>query len=136
MTARAWVYSKLVQATQSLVDGRVYAKKSMTSSVEDHPFVVYKFGHQSSALLGEDGPTPGRQFIQVWIHDYNDNDHADYTRIDEVIAQVKSSLHLGSSAADGIISCEYLETSQDLNDDTLNTVFRYVRFHLIIYGKQ
>jgi len=140
MTARTWVYGRLT-TFESLValiggtDPRVFAKKSMTSNIEDTPYIVYKLGFSANEDIAEvmpDGSIVSRQFLQVWVHDYSDNDTGDYMRIDAVIKQVIAALHLGSSVADGIIACKFLEISQDLNDETLNTVVKYVRFQLTL----
>lgn len=132
MTVRTWVYQQLTTfpGLVALIDDRTYAKKSMTSAMEQHPYIVYKLGHRADEGLSEDGSI-ARQFIQVFVHDYSDGEVADYMGIDEVLAQVKAALHLGESAEDGVIMAKYLETSQDLNDETLNTVMKYARFQLI-----
>ena len=138
MTVRTWLYGRLViDPVASLIGGpsnpRVFAKKSMTSNVEDTPFIVYKLGYSANEDISEDmgdGKTVNRQFAQVWVHDYSDGKTADYMRIDQVVAAVKAALHGKNSAADGVIFCRYIETSQDLNDETLNTVMRYVRFQI------
>jgi len=107
----------------------------MTSNIEDTPYIVYKLGFSANEDIAEvmpDGSIVSRQFLQVWVHDYSDNDTGDYMRIDAVIKQVIAALHLGSSVADGIIACKFLEISQDLNDETLNTVVKYVRFQLTL----
>lgn len=138
MSVRTWVYSRLV-GRQQLVDmiggnnPRVFAKKSMTSNREDHPFIVYKLGFSANENLAEelpDGKIVQRQFIQVWVHDYSDTEVADYGLIDAVIKQVRLALHNQSSSEDGVIICQYLETSQDLNDETLKTVMKYARFEI------
>jgi hypothetical protein len=64
------------------------------------------------------------------VHDFSDGDTADYDRIDSVITLIKAAFRNAGGEA-GIWKAIYLETSQDLNDDTLNTIFRYVRFQLI-----
>lgn len=135
MTARTFVYSCLVGSTElcELIGGienpRVFAKKSMTSSVEDHPYIVYKMGNSTAEGLSE-RDDPERQYFQVWVHDYSDGQTADYARIDSVIRAVKHALAV-DPAAPGLWMINFLETSQDLNDDTLNTVFRYLRFQII-----
>ena len=136
MTARTFIYRTLVNnpGVTSLVGGaanpRVFAKKTMTSAVEEMPFIVYKLGVESNLDIAEDERLV-RQYLQVWVHDVDSEDHADYMRIDEVLSAVKESLHLASSISDGVISSEFIETSQDFNDDTLNTLFKYSRFTLI-----
>lgn len=143
MTIRTWVYGQLT-STPSLAaligdtNPRVFAKKSMTSSVEDTPFIVYKLGNSMNLDLAEEiNPDGGfemvsNHYLQVWVHDYSDAETASYTRIDEVAREVKKALHNGTSPADGLINCKFLEISQDFNDETLNTVMRYLRFYLTI----
>lgn len=132
MTKRTWLYKQLTTfpGLVDLVEDRVFAKKSMTSSRELHPYLVYKLGYSSAEDLAETEQL-GRQFIQIWVHDFSDGETADYMAIDEVIIQLRKALYLQSSAEDGIIAVRYLETSQDLNDETLNTVMKYVRFQLV-----
>lgn len=136
MTIRTWFYGVMTsfEPLTELIGGplhpRIFAKKTMTSSVENCPYIVYKFGYSATEDLSEEY-SPDRQFVQVWVHDFTDGEHADYMQIDAVIKQLRHAFRLQSSKADGVIAVKYLETSQDLNDDTLNTVFKYVRFQLI-----
>jgi hypothetical protein len=133
MTARTFVYATLATIPSIQTAGgepRVFAKKSMTSSVEDCPYIVYKLGYSAAEDLSETIDAD-RQFMQIWVHDYHDGQTADYMRIDGVIRDVRAAFKLASSPEDGVIAVRYLETSQDLNDETLNTVMRYVRFQLI-----
>src|SRR5690606_8670914 len=130
-----WVYGRLTsfQPLVNLIGGsdpRVFAKKSMTSAIEAHPYIVYKLGYNADENLSEDTDI-SRQFIQIWVHDYSDNETADYDRIDAVLTQVKAAFRLQDSSEHGIISARWIETSQDLNDETLDTVFKYARFQLI-----
>ena len=133
MTARTFVYQTLAtipSITEPGGEPRVFAKKSMTSLVEDCPYIVYKLGYSAAEDLSETIDAD-RQFMQVWVHDFHDGKTADYMRIDAVVKEVRSAFKLASSPEDGVIAVRYLETSQDLNDETLNTVMRYVRFQLI-----
>lgn len=136
MSARTWLYGRLTgyAPLTDLLGGptnpRVFAKKSMTSSVEDHPYIVFKLGFSANENIAEDTDVE-RQFIQIWVHDYMDQDVADYTRIDNVLHEVKRALINEGSGEDGVFTTRYLETSQDLDDDTLNTVFKYARYQLI-----
>lgn len=133
MTLRTYLYSTLTENALlvPLVAGRVFPKKSMSSSVEDHPFVVYKLGNDTNEGLG-DTNSPHRQYFQIYVHDVNINGLGDYTLIDQVLGVIKDLLDGASSGADEVITIRYLETSQDLDDETLNTVFRYARFQAII----
>lgn len=135
MTARTFIYSKLVSPLVAdhvggIENPRVFAKKTMTSADEEHPFIVYKLGVDSSENMSEDTEI-SRQYIQVWVHDVDSDDHADYMRIDTIIADIKKAFFLASSADDGIWTISFIETSQDFNDATLNTLFKYARFYMI-----
>jgi len=133
MKARHFVYDRLTQAAVAslLADGAnsVYAKKAMTSSVEVHPYLVYKMGNDTSEEFSEEREV-SRQFFQVWVHDYFDGNTADYDKIDTIITTLKN-VFKNAGGVPGVWTTRYLETSQDLDDDTLNTVFRYLRFQLI-----
>lgn len=136
MTARTFVYGKLTDQAgpvAPLVGGdnpRVFAKKSMTSAVEDHPYIVYKLGNETNEDLAEDQDV-SRQYVQIWVHDFHDSEIGDYMKIDEVIAAIKLAFKNAGSASDGIWTSRFLEVSQDLNDDTLKTLFKYIRYQLI-----
>lgn len=133
MTARTWLYSRLSTwpGLVLLQGDRVFAKKSMTSSVEDHPFTVFKLGNATNAALAETVDV-ANQFCQIYVHDVSDEDGGDYQRIDSIITEMKRALINANSAPDGIISVQFLETSQDLNDETLGTIMKYVRIQLIV----
>lgn len=134
MKARHFIYSRLIlPEVADLVGGptdpRIFAKKTMTSSIERHPYIVYKLGNDTAEELSEERDLT-RQFFQVWVHDYFDGDTADYDRIDTIITAVKG-VFKNAGGVPGVWTTRFLETSQDLNDDTLNTIFRYARFQLI-----
>lgn len=136
MSLRTWLYGKLTNAAegaelQGWIQSRVFAKKSMKSSIEDHPYLIYKLGNATNEDLSEVS-TAHRQYFQIYVHDYADMENADYMRIDAVIVALKELLHLASSAADNVIEVRYLETSQDLDDITLGTIFKYVRFVAVV----
>lgn len=147
MTKRSWLYSRIATFPGLLPliaeDGdpetsRVFAKKSMTSAKEQHPYIVYKLGYNATEDLSdaEDFTSPERQFLQVFVHDFADTQVADYTQIDAVIRQLKLALHGQIVPEEGITYVKYIETSQDLDDDTLSTVMKYVRFQMIQNGEQ
>lgn len=132
MTLRSWIFSTLTDGALPYgASNRVFAKRSMKSSVEDHPFVVYKLGNNTSEALSETSTT-ARQYLQFWVHDYQDTQSADYGQIDEVLAAIKTLFHGVGSPTDNVLMLQYLETSQDLNDETLGTVFKYARYFAIL----
>ena len=136
MTARTWVYGIMMNHAplQAIVGNRIFAKKTMTSSREEHPYIVYKLGHNTSENLAEDQLVT-RQFLQIFVHDFADYETGTYDRVDEVLSILKDLFFQQSSSADGVIAIQYLETSQDLDDQTLSTMLKYARFVLIIKEK-
>lgn len=135
MSVRTWLYNLLTStpALQVLVEDRVFAKRTMTSSVESTPYIVYKLGQDTDEQLSEES-SAHRQYFQIWVHDYSDLESADYMVIDEVLEVLKVLLKNASSPADRVLSVQVLETSQDLNDETLGTVFKYLRCIAIMGG--
>jgi len=135
MTFREWLYARLTDPTatdlRALVGDRVFAKKSMTSSSEDHPFLVYKLGNDTSEGLSE-GNSPHRQFFTIYVHDESNENGGDYTKVDAIVKLLKELLKNANAPAADLMYIVYLETSQDLDDASLNTVFKYIRFQAII----
>lgn len=135
MSARSFVYGTMVNSPDitDLVgkdNPRIFAKKTMTSSVEAHPFIVYKMATETPEMMNEQLEVT-RQFFQVWVHDFQDGDHADYERIDAIILKLREAFWIKGSKEEDVWLTNWVETSQDFNDDTLNTIFKYVRFQMI-----
>lgn len=105
----------------------VHQGESVLASTIPKPFLVYTVGNATNENLSEEDSTPERQFFQVYVHDKP----ADYTRIDQIVIAVKAKLKNVQSAEYGIITIRYLETSRDLDDNTLGTIMRYIRFQAI-----
>lgn len=128
---RALQHEDIVAEIGGAEDPRIFAKKTMTSSVENTPFLVYKLGTESTEDFSDDRDI-SRQFLQIWVHDYTDGEVADYDRIDRIIAIIRRVMRKLTSKDDATVwQVRYLETSADLDDDTLNSVFRYLRFQVI-----
>lgn len=125
---RTWLYQKLVNdpTLEGIFGARMYQGESMTTSVIEKPFLVYTIGNATNELLSEDDDQPQRQFFQIYIHD----EPADYTRIDDAIDAVKKLL-VNSTDNGDVINVLYLETSRDLDDETMGTIMRYIRFQAI-----
>lgn len=105
----------------------VYGSHSLEGVPERKPFIVHDMGNDTSERLGEES-TAHRQFATIYVHD----EGYDYTRIDQVITALKSLLDNSPSAPGfGVITCHYLETSRDLEDDQMGTIVKYARFQII-----
>jgi hypothetical protein len=79
-------------------------------------------------MYDEDSYQPNRQFLQIFIH----SEQGDYGPIDDLVPLVKNALYSRAGRPASLIHIQYLETSQDLQDDLLQTYFRYMRFQLIL----
>lgn len=126
---RSWLYNTLLNdgPLSAVVADRVIQGGGLRDANVTVPFIVYHLGNDTDENLAESGPAPHRQFFQVYVHD----DSGDYTRIDNIGYLVKNALRNGTDRGD-ILTIRYLETSQDLSDETLNTIFRYLRFQFIM----
>lgn len=133
MSFRTWLFSTLTTtpAITNYVGTRVFPKKSMKSSVEAHPFIVFKLGVNANEDLSETNQS-NRQYFQIFVHDHADGETGDYLKIDDILKAIKETLVNAASASDELISIIYLETSQDFEDETLNTVYKYMRFQAIL----
>lgn len=127
---RAWVHSSLANDTplNVVIGGRVMQQGAMLSAQQTKPYIVHHFGNATDeGFFDEDGPQPYRQYLTIYIH----TDRGDYGPIDEIVPLVKAALYRNFlSRPPELAGLNYLETSQDLQDDLLQTYFRYVRFQL------
>jgi hypothetical protein len=127
---RAWVHSRLRDdpALVAIVAGRVTQQGAILSAQGIKPYLVHHFGNNTDeGMYDEDNLKPSRQFLQIFIHCIQ----GDYGPIDEIVPLIKVALASHENRPDNLISIQYLETSQDLQDDQLQSFFRYMRFQLI-----
>jgi hypothetical protein len=123
---RAFVFDRL--KTVAAVGGRVLQQGSALTAQTVKPYLVYHMGNDTDeGMSDEDNFKPNRQFMQVFIHVAQ----GDYGPIDDIMPQVKAALASGVGKPNDLIHVQYLETSQDLQDDLLQSFFRYMRFQLI-----
>lgn len=106
---------------------RMFQGESLLTAQIEKPFLVFRMGNRTNEELAEDMPGVGRQFLSIYLHDVP----ADYSQIDRMEMAVIHGLNLASSEPDSIITTRYLETSRDLDDQALKTIYRYLRFQLI-----
>ena len=128
---RTWVHQALStdDALVGMVGDRVFQQGSMLTAQQLKPFLVHHFGNSTDeGMYDEDNFRPSRQFLQIYIH----VDQGDYGPVDDLMPLVKSALSKIAGKPTDLISVRYLETSQDLQDDLLQTYFRYMRFQLIL----
>lgn len=127
---RRWLLERLVTdpSIAAMVSDRIFQGESATTNLIEKPFIFYTIGNATDEQLSEEGDRPYRQFFQIYIHDAP----ADYTKIDSVVKLVKDRLQNARSTEYNVMTVNHLETSRDLDDDTMGTIFRYCRFQAIM----
>lgn len=138
---RVWLYNLLkgdVTGTTSLqgimesklavgetLEDRVSQGETMSDRLTKKPYIFYTIGNATNDQLGE-GTITYNQFFQIYIHD----EPGDYQLIDKLL---KRTVHILDNAHGvheeyDIMHVQHLESSRDLDDVTLGTVMRYIRF--------
>lgn len=128
---RTWVHTRLTSdaALVARVGDRVIQQGAVLSAQTVKPYLVHHFGNNTDeGMYDEDSWRPNRQFLQVYVH----CDQGDFGPVDDIIPLVKDALTSLAGRPDNLVHVQYLETSQDLQDDLLQTYFRYIRFQLIL----
>lgn len=134
MNPRQWAYTTLTQDTalgEMVPADRIFASQAMMTAQVARPLIVLKFGNDSDEQLFDDPDIPlrpSREFFEVWIHD----DRPSYMQIDGIIDLVKQALRTQQTSPDAhIIAVKLMDVSADLEDTSMDTVLRYIRFHLV-----
>lgn len=131
---RTWLYQTLINAPtlqavleDSNLEDRVSQGESLDTRLITKPFLVYTIGNSTNEHLS-DYSLANRQFFTIFVHD----EPADYTKIDDVVKVVKNLLVGASDPASKVMIVRHLETSRDLDDQTMGTILRYIRFQAIM----
>lgn len=128
---RTWIHSQLstdVPLT-AVVHGNVWQQGAVLSAQTGKPYLVHHFGNNTDeGMYDEDDFQPNRQFLQIFIH----CSQGDYGPVDDIMPLVRAAMMSRAGRPSDLIHVQYLETSQDLQDDALQTYFRYMRFQLIL----
>src|SRR3954463_9381484 len=110
---RTWVHTRLTSLSPDLVK-EVWQQGAVLSAQVPRPYLVHHFGNNTDeGMYDEDSFKPNRQFLQVFLH----CDQGDYGPLDDLLPQVKTALMSLAGRPSDLIHVQYLETSQDLQDD-------------------
>lgn len=131
MSLRSWLVGLLEgdPSITDLVGDRIYQASALRTAQMVKPYIVYHLGNDTSEGLSE-LHLAHRQFLQIWVHD----EPGDYDLIDEVGDELKELFTGAGSKVDHVITTRFLERSADFNDQVLGTIFRYLRFQIILGG--
>lgn len=139
MGIRTWLYQTLINmgelqeyyelTSPEFVELKrhIFQGESAETSLMPRPFMYYTIGVRSPENLSEERDA-ARQFFTIYVHD----DPADYTRIDDILGILRRNLRNSRDPASGVMTTRYLESSTDLDDQTLKTIMRYIRFQAIM----
>lgn len=128
---REWTHRRLTsyEPLVPLIGDRVHQQGSILSAQITKPYLVHHFGNNTDeGMYDEDSLRPNRQFVQIFVH----TAQGDYGPLDDLIPLVKDALVSLEGRPKSLIHVQYLETSQDLQDDLLQTYFRYIRLQYIL----
>lgn len=138
---RPWLYDTLVLDADLQLDlggaegirTRVHPRRSKGNIIGPRPFLVFGLGNDTNEQLkdstaDDEDVVAHRQFFQIWVHDEGDS----FVLIDDIVEKVKKALTGKQSPAHRVVTVRWLETSQEFNNETYNTNFRYIRFQAII----
>lgn len=130
MTSREFIHGVLANTPgiSSVVGERIFQQGSLLSAQTVKPYIVYTMGNNTDEGMADlDSFRPSRQFFQVYYHDLV----GDYSRIDLLVQATKQAF-LAAATTDDVCGVQYLETSRDLDDPTLESIMRYSRFQLAL----
>lgn len=126
--SREWVYKAIRSPGVIAYTDRVFQRGSIITAQTVKPYIVYNLGNNTDeGMADEDSFRPNRQFLQVYIHD----EVGDFSRIDDIVQALKEGF-LTTPRTGDVCGVQYLETSTDLEDPTVESIFRYVRFQLAL----
>lgn len=127
---RAFVHTQLSTdaSLSAIIGGRVLQQGSIITAQTVKPYLVHHLGNATDeGMADEDNFQPKRQFLQVFIHVAQ----GDYGPIDDLEPLVRAAMMQRTGRPAELVAVQYLETSQDLQDNTLQSYFRYLRFQLM-----
>lgn len=125
MNWRHWLKSRM-DTVPGLEEFDVYGGGSLTGSPEHRPFIVINVGLDVPELNDGDAPAWTRRMASIWVHD----DPGSYDRIDDIISAIRGEL-VGQVSREGAICCLWDGDSDQLADDMMGTITRYISLQLV-----
>lgn len=135
MGLKPWLYDFLKNETdiKAFFNEQVFALESLSSSrVEAFPYVMYGLGVDEAENLAEEDDDTSRQLVRIWVHDNRSAKGASYKKVNDGIALLRWKLKNQRSPENGLILLRYRSTSEELSDEILKTVYRYIDFEAVM----
>lgn len=128
MSMRVKVH-QLITAESSVMDllpGGVHQGSSLENVPTLKPFLVHRFANEVPEIKDAGQTLAMRQQCTLWVHD----DPGNYENIDEVLAALTTLLEAASSDLSGFMQAEWLFTSDDLRDEEMGTIQRFIQWQI------
>lgn len=125
---RVWIYQKVsaTPAITGLLPGGIHPAGSMDNVPKVKPFLAIRASNEASEIRDGGITISDRQQFTFWVHDRPGN----YEGIDSVLEQLRLFLEAAPSDATGFMKAEWLFTSDDLRDDEMGTIARFVQYQI------
>jgi hypothetical protein len=137
MSMRVWVHNRVSNHTEiaSLLPGGIHSAGSLDTVPNRKPFMATRAANEAPELTDDNLAIAAAQQFTFWVHDQPGN----YENIDEVIEQLRlflssapnESLDPAKFGAKAFIRAEWLFTSDDLRDDEMDTVVKFVQWRIV-----
>lgn len=122
MTVRDKVYAALNQPSlTNQLPGGLFAAGSMTGSVSQRPWAVYRINDETSQLRGDEEDAAKRTSAQVWVYD----EPGSFKRIEQILETVLVLMKNASG-----LRTRWLGTSAELPDDEFKAIVKYATFQV------
>lgn len=135
MGLKTWFYDLATNDTDLVTafSEQIFPLESLSSSrVESFPYVMYGLGTDEAENLAEEDENFSRQVLRIWVHDNRPAKGASYVKVNDGIALLKSKLKNQRDPENGLVLLRYLSTSEELSDEALKTVYRYIDFEAVM----
>ncbi len=135
MGIKPWLYDILTTEPElvEMFGGEAITLEGLSSAnVKHFPYLIYNLGIDEPEDLAEEDDDISRQEVRIWVHDKRNAVSSSYTRVNQGIKLLKKHLKNRSSKQAGVVLLRYSGTSQELSDDALKTVYRYIDFEAVM----
>ena len=133
MTARTWVYAEMANdvALTALVgtspNQRIFQSTSIDTAPKTFPFIMYRATSEVNNFRGDDGNQVNATGFMIFAHDIP----GDYMQIDTMLGHLHRLFADTRDSGEGIVRSRWVDTSDDLRDDDMGTITKYVRIQVL-----
>lgn len=128
MTSRVWLYQRMLNdpTLQGFISSRIFQSTMVTEAPKIKPFVMYRQTSDLGFFRGDDGHQVKRNGFMVFVH----NIPGDYMLIDDIVEVINNLFDNAIDQPNGIIRSDWVETSDDLRDEDMGTIMKFIRLQI------